>query len=574
MSTRSLQVLSKTRGIGFRSAVVQKSIGYSPFRSFTSTGLRAEESKSEINPSNSNGSKKKKKWGFWRTSWRLTYGSTLLGLTWFGYSIYKTRHPRENQLPPDPSKKTLVILGSGWGSVSLLKKIDTSNYNVVVVSPRNFFLFTPLLPSCTTGTIEHRSIMEPIRGVIRNKQSDVTYYEARATHIDHENRKLTICNEVANREGLPTDERTIDFDYLVIGVGAMNSTFGIPGVQENACFLKEIPDAQKIRKKIMDNIESASFKDLDNENRKRLLHTVVVGGGPTGVEFAAELQDFFSEDLKKWIPEIAKDFKVTLVEALPNVLPSFSKQLIEYTEKAFKAEQISVLTKTMVKKVTNDYIIAEATKPDGTKETIEMPYGLLVWATGNTIRPVIRNLMSRISAQQNSRRGLMVNEYLVVEGTEGIWALGDCTATKYAPTAQVASQQGLYLAGLFNQLARAQELEDEISVLSEKSKAASDDTARRNILSEIETKTRRLRRNKSLLPFEYSHQGSLAYVGSDLAVADLSIWGEGNFASGGRLTYLFWRSAYVSMCFSARNKVLVILDWLKVKVFGRDVSRE
>lgn len=515
---------------------------------------------------------KKKRWGFWRTTWRLTYGSTLLGLTYFGYTIYKTRHPRENQLPPDPSKKTLVILGSGWGSVSLLKKIDTSNYNVVVVSPRNFFLFTPLLPSCTTGTVEHRSIMEPIRGIIRNKQSDVTYYEAHATNIDYENRKLTISDAVASRQGR-TYEKVIDFDYLVIGVGAMNSTFGIPGVQENACFLKEIPDAQKIRKKIMDNIESASFKNLDDENRKRLLHTVVVGGGPTGVEFAAELQDFFEEDLKKWIPEIAKDFKVTLVEALPNVLPSFSKRLIEYTEKTFQAEKISVLTKTMVKKVTENCIIAEVTKPDGSKETIEMPYGLLVWATGNTVRPVIRDLMSRIQAQQNSRRGLLVNEYLVVEGTEGIWALGDCTASKYAPTAQVASQQGSYLAGLFNQLARANELEEEVNKLSERAKKAENED-RKAILSEIEAKTRRLRRTKSLLPFEYSHQGSLAYVGSDLAVADLSIWGESNFASGGRMTYLFWRSAYISMCFSARNKVLVILDWLKVKVFGRDVSRE
>lgn len=511
--------------------------------------------------------------GFWKTTWRVTQFSLLATIAYVGFSIYETRHPPEHQNPPDPSKKTLVILGSGWGSVSLLKKIDSSNYNVIVVSPRNFFLFTPLLPSIPTGTVEHRSIMEPIRSIIRNKQSDVTYYEAHAQTIDHEKRVLTIKDAGAGDDE-PSAFKEIHFDYLVIGVGAQNSTFGIPGVQDNACFLKEIPDAQKIRTKIMDCIESASFKELEDEDRKRLLHTVVVGGGPTGVEFAAELQDFFEEDLKKWVPGIAKDFKVTLVEALPNVLPSFSNQLIDYTEKTLKREKISVLTKTMVKGVTPDTIIAEATKPDGTKETIEMPYGLLVWATGNAVRPIIRDLMSKIPAQANSRRGLLVNEYLVVEGTEGIWALGDCTATKFAPTAQVASQQGSYLGKLFNQLAKANELESDIQELQRQALGATSETEKKALIASAEAKARRLRRTKSLLPFEYSHQGSLAYIGSDRAVADLTLWGQNNIASGGTLTYIFWRSAYVSMCFSMRNKMLVILDWLKVKTFGRDISRE
>lgn len=518
--------------------------------------------------------KKKSNWGFFKTAWRITYMSTLGGIAYCGYSIYNTRHPPMVQAKPDPSKKTLVILGSGWGSVSLLKKIDTSNYNVIVVSPRNFFLFTPLLPSCTTGTVEHRSIMEPIRSIIRNKQADVTYYEARATHIDYENRTVTIHDTSNQDEG--SDEKSaykeLSFDYLVIGVGAQNQTFGIPGVQEYACFLKEIPDAQKIRKKIMDCIESASFKNLEDTERKRILHTVVVGGGPTGVEFAAELQDFFEEDLKKWVPGIAKDFKVTLVEALPNVLPSFSKQLIEYTERAFQQESISVMTQTMVKGVTKDCITAESTRPDGTKETVEMPYGLLVWATGNAVRPLILDLMASIPEQRKSRRGLQVNDYLVVNGTENVWALGDCTATKYAPTAQVAAQQGSYLGGLLNQIAKADTLKNEIQDLE--SKVADKNGDAESLQRQIEIKTRKYRRAKSPLPFAYSHQGSLAYVGMDQAVADLALWPESNFASGGRLTYWFWRSAYISMCFSIRNKVLVSLDWLKVKLFGRDVSRE
>ena len=99
----------------------------------------------------------------------------------------------------------------------------------------------------------------------------------------------------------------------------MLAVSGIQGVRENSCFLKEVNDAQKIRKRIMDCCETATFKDQDPEEVKRLLHMVVVGGGPTGVEFAGELQDFFENDLRKWIPEVADNFHVTLVEALPSV---------------------------------------------------------------------------------------------------------------------------------------------------------------------------------------------------------------------------------------------------------------
>lgn len=109
--------------------------------------------------------------------------------------------------------------------MSLLKKLDTSNYNVIVVSPRNFFLFTPLLPSCPTGTIEHRSIMEPLRYIIRHKQSSVKYYEAEATKIDHARRivKLADLSDVKGE----VSETEVPYDYLVVGVGAENATFGM-----------------------------------------------------------------------------------------------------------------------------------------------------------------------------------------------------------------------------------------------------------------------------------------------------------------------------------------------------------
>ncbi|CAG7992063.1 unnamed protein product [Penicillium salamii] len=512
----------------------------------------------------------KKRFRVLRWAWRLTWLSAI-GLTGtVAYSIFELRSPPD-QSPPDPSKKTLVILGTGWGSVSLLKKLDTENYNVIVVSPRNYFLFTPLLPSCTTGLIEHRSIMEPIRNILRHKKAGVTFYEAEATKIDYEKRVVYISDDSEIKGDISHTE--VPFDMLVIGVGAENATFGIPGVRENSCFLKEVGDAQNIRKRIMDCIETACFKDQTEEEVKRLLHMVVVGGGPTGVEFAGELQDFFNDDLKKWIPEIKDNFQITLVEALPNVLPMFSKQLIDYTESTFKEEAITIRAKTMVKEVTDKHIRAEVTKPDGSKEIETIPYGLLVWATGNAVRSVVRDLMNQLPAQAESRRGLLVNEYLVVNGTENVWAVGDCAIANYAPTAQVAGQEGAFLGRLFNTMAKSETLEKELENLSEAQSAAKGDEARNQIFDEIRERQKQLRRNKQIGPFQYSHQGSLAYIGKERAVADIS-WLSGNIASGGTMTYLFWRSAYLSMCFSTRNRVLVCVDWVKARLFGRDVSRE
>jgi NADH dehydrogenase FAD-containing subunit len=106
----------------------------------------------------------------------------------------------------------------------MLKKLDAENYNVVVISPRNFFLFTPLLPSCTTGTIEHRSIMEPLRNILRHKKAAVKFYEADATKIDHEKKVVYISDDSDIKGDISQTE--VPYDMLVVAVGAMSATFG------------------------------------------------------------------------------------------------------------------------------------------------------------------------------------------------------------------------------------------------------------------------------------------------------------------------------------------------------------
>ncbi|WVF67958.1 hypothetical protein IAT40_002720 [Kwoniella sp. CBS 6097] len=478
----------------------------------------------------------------------------VLVLTATGAFLYVTQQQNSppDQLPVDRTKPTLVVLGSGWGATSFLKSLDTEEFNVVVISPRNYFLFTPLLPSVTVGTLEPRSIIQPTRYITRHKKRKVDVYEAEAQEVDPVKKTVTF-QDLSDIRG-SAGSVTIPYDYLVYAVGCENQTFGIKGVPEHACFLKELGDADKIRTKLMDCIETAAFRDQPQSEIDRLMHMVVVGGGPTGVEYAGELHDFLIDDLKKWYPEVADRLRITLIEALPNVLPAFSKQLIQYTESTFAENKIDVLTRTMVKDVKEQAVVVQ----DANKEIREIPYGLLVWATGNTSRQITRDLMNKLASVQTQRRGLVVDDYLSLLGGDGIYAIGDCTATSYAPTAQVASQQGIYLASIFQKLGQKAKLERHLNEL----RATSADP------SEIEATAKKLSRASKLTPFHYSHQGSLAYIGSEKAIADLPLF-NGNVASGGGAAMLFWRSAYISTLYSVRNRTLVLADWLKVKIFGR-----
>ncbi|OBZ77511.1 External alternative NADH-ubiquinone oxidoreductase, mitochondrial [Grifola frondosa] len=499
----------------------------------------------------------------WKRFLQITGSVTLFtvasGVTFY-YLARKDRTPGI-QLPHDPTKKTLVILGSGWGATSLLNSLDTADYNVIVISPKNYFLFTPLLPSVAVGTLNPRSIIQPTRYVTRHKSRQVAVIEASATEVDPERKTVTFA-DTSEIQGL-VSTTTVPYDYLVFAVGAEVQTFNIPGVRENACFMKELEDAEKMQRRFLDCLESAAFPGQSQAEINRLLHMVVVGGGPTGIELSGELHDFLEEDLKSWFPELANSVHITLVEALPSVLPSFSKQLIDYTESTFKAAKIDILTKTMVKEVREKSVILQ--KPD--KSIVEVPCGLVVWAAGNKLRQVTRDLMDKLPEHQTNKRGITVDDCLRMVGTNGsIFAIGDCSATSYAPTAQVASQEGSYLARILGQIAKKDELELRLQTLQNQPETEESKT-------EIDSVAKRLVKLEKLRPFRYSHQGSLAYIGSDRAIADLPFF-NGNLATGGVATYLFWRSAYISTLFSLRNRTLVATDWLKVKLFGRDVSRE
>ncbi|KAL8152315.1 hypothetical protein V2J09_010075 [Rumex salicifolius] len=319
-------------------------------------------------------------------------------------------------------KKKIVVLGTGWAATSFLKNLKSPDYDVQIISPRNFFAFTPLLPSVTCGTVEPRSIVEPIRNIVKRKKFNAHFWEAECLSIDPANKKV-YCRSNAGTTLNSQQEFAVDYDYLVIAVGARVNTFNIPGVEQNAHFLKEVEDAQKIRRSVIDCFEKANLPSLSDEERKRLLHFVVVGGGPTGVEFAAELHDFVNEDIVRLYPSVKDQVKITLLEATDHILNMFDKRITTFAEEKFRRDGIDLKTGSMVVNVSKKEI---ATKEIKTGETSSLPYGMVVWSTGIGTRPMIMDFMKQIG--QTSRRVLATDEWLRVDGCDNIYALGD-TAT-------------------------------------------------------------------------------------------------------------------------------------------------
>jgi NADH:ubiquinone reductase (non-electrogenic) len=404
-------------------------------------------------------------------------------------------------------KKKLIILGSGFAAYGVIKKIDLDLYDVVNISPRNHFLFTPLLPSTTVGTIAFRSIIEPMRSLKK-----IRFFMGECLGIDFDNKKVKCIDKDSG------EEFEFGYDYLVIGVGEITNTFGIENVAEYAYYLRELSDARKIRVKIIDCFEDANLPGLTEEEIRGKLRFVICGGGPTGVEFAAELNDLIEDDIKKKYPELMKYTEIILVDAAEKILSSFSKKLSEYTMKVFNRAKIQLKMNSIVTGVEKDYI----TLKDGT----EIKYSMLIWAAGNAPLPFIKET----PFERDKRGKIITDQYFRIPGYDDIFAIGDCSEIKDTPlpaTAQVAQSEGYFLGKFLNRKAKGKESK----------------------------------------PFRFKDLGMMAYIGSNKALADTP-----QFKGSGFNTWLFWRSAYLTKLVGLRNKIHVLFDWIMTSIFGRDLS--
>lgn len=403
----------------------------------------------------------------------------------------------------------LLVLGSGFGGFSLLSRIRPRDWVATLLSPRNYFLFTPLLPSAASGSVEFRSILEPSRRRLRG----VHVIEGSAESIDWESRQVHCVGAVGG------ERFKLPYDLLVIAVGAAVGDYGVPGVREHALKLASVEDARAVRRGVLEQFARAEIPGLTPEEVRQRLTFVVCGGGPTGVEIAAEIDDLIDEELRHSYPELAPMARVVLVEALERLLTSFDEALSDYTKRHFLRVGIEVRTQAKVQSIERDRVVLAGGEV--------IPCGLVLWAGGNAPVPLIASLGLPLD-----RRGrLVVDDHLRIPGKEGAYALGDCAAVGVPPlpaTAQVAQQQGKYLAGALASLREGGYVE----------------------------------------PFRFKASGMLAYIGGGEALADLP-----QVKWSGRGAWLFWRSVYLTKLVSPANKIKVLFDWVKARLFGRDLSR-
>lgn len=423
-----------------------------------------------------------------------------------------------------------MILGTGWASFRVVKDLDCKKYDVAVISPRNHLLFTPMLASSALGTVNQRSICQPIRPLVASKQAK--YYESRAISIDKEG-KTVLC-----RTNLGA-EYQIPYDKLIVGVGYQPNDFNIPGVKEHALFMKETADATVFKDHILERLEEASYISvLDNdatvseaeaEKMRELLTFVVIGGGPTGVELAGELTDFLFNDGMKQYGHLKPYIKVHMITY--DVLNMFDQELQTYAINHLQKKQgIEIHTGAFVQKVEANTVHVKIGST-----TTSMKYGTLVWCAGIKPHGFVKDLNLTMNAKNTQ---ILTTRELLVKGEKDIYAIGDCATIDdyFLPqTAQVANQQGQYLAASLNS-----------------ANLDADDA------------------DDAIKPFQFHNKGMLAYLGGQNALmAKVPVLSK----LTGFVAFLGWRFTYWFLQLSFRNRYMLATDWLRTLCFGRDVTR-
>ncbi|KAK4190078.1 putative external mitochondrial NADH-ubiquinone oxidoreductase 1 precursor, partial [Podospora australis] len=477
-------------------------------------------------------------------------------------------------------KERVVILGSGWAGYSVAKTLDPAKYERVVISPRPYFVFTPLLASTSVGTLEFRTILEPVRRL----NGKVDFYQGWADDIDFDRKLIRVetnaAEEAASKTVVPPpggqitvrakgDPIDIRYDKLVIACGAYSQTFGIEGVREHVHFLRDIGDARRIRLRVLSLFEQCAYPKgsdhLTDNDKRSLLHFAIVGGGPTGIEWAAELHDFIHEDIAHMFPDLLQYVSITVYDVAPKVLPMFDQALASYAMAHFGRQNISIKTQHHLQRIR--LADGELGRRHGALKIKiaeygdkEVDAGMIVWSTGLMANPLIAQLASKevISSGPNPRSGdpkeiltrhlvrdprsgsLVTDEHMRVQVyedaeqkkkgiLEDVFVVGDCGVIEKNPlpkTAQVASQQALYLAKTLNNEAVGKK------------------------------------------GFKFRNWGTMTYLGGWKAIHQSK---ADNLR--GWLAWVLWRGAYLTKAMSWRNKILVPVYWMISWIFGRGISR-
>tara|TARA_R110002111_G_scaffold140033_9_gene205961 strand:+ start:4590 stop:5912 length:1323 start_codon:yes stop_codon:yes gene_type:complete len=399
---------------------------------------------------------------------------------------------------PNLSLPRIVVIGAGFAGLKLARKLKNKNYQVILLDKNNYHQFQPLFYQVATAGLEPSAISFPLRKVFHNTPN-VTFRMAEAQRIDQEKNRVF------------TDIGYIDYDYLILAMGADTNYFGMKNIMENSIPMKSVSEALFIRNKIISNYERA-INIADLEKRKSLMNVVIVGGGPTGVELAGAMAELRNKVFPKDYPQLNFDnMKVVLIEMGPSLLAGMSASSGQKAKEYLESLKVDVLLNTAVENYDGLNVIINGEE--------KLKTNTLLWAAG-----IAPNGIEGIVDTQKFKNGrLLVNEYNLVHNSKNIYALGDLCLQQlpdypkgHPQVAQVAIQQADNLAN--------------------------------NFLGQL----------KGIAPkaFRYKDLGSMATVGRKLAVVDLPF-----IKFQGVLAWLTWLFVHLMAILGVKNRIFIFLDW-------------
>ena len=411
------------------------------------------------------------------------------------------------------ARTRIVILGGGFGGIYAALRFEKAlargaALEVTLVNRENFFLFTPMLHEVAASDLDITDIVSPIRTLLRR----VKFVQGEVEAIDLEARRVTVSH------GGDAHGHELDYDHLVIGLGAITNFYDLPGVEARALTMKSLGDAIALRNRLIECLEEADPECC--RVKVPLLTFVVAGGGFAGVETVAAVNDFVREALRFYPNLTEAQVRVVLVHDGPVILPELGERLGAYAQRKLTERKVDIRVNTKIAGMSEIGVKLG----DGTA----IPANTLVWTAGTAPNPLLAALPC-----QKERGRLVANAFMEVPGWPGVWALGDCaviqdprTGRPYPPTAQHALRQGRVLAD--------------------------------NILATIGGGQKKA--------FAFKTIGLLASIGRRTGVAQ--ILGV-NFS--GFVAWWLWRTIYLSKLPRLEKKVRVALDWLLDIVFSKDL---
>jgi NADH dehydrogenase len=422
----------------------------------------------------------------------------------------------------------VMILGGGFGGVAtaqelekLVPKLDRP-VDVTLISQSNYLLFVPMLPSAAAASVELTHILSPLREILRRTRIRIETVES----IDLAAKTVTTTQTSTHRE------QVLPWDHLVIALGSVVNLARMPGVAQHGLPIKTIGDALQIRNRALEMLEGAE-NATSTEDRRRMLTFVVAGGGYSGVEIAAEINDYVREAERESYPVIQPgDVRVILLHSGRRILPEISESLALFAHRKLTAHGVEVRLGARLASATADHVTLESGERIDTHT--------LIVAIGASPNPVIQQLgvpleNGRITVDETMRLldGLADASSRLTNGSS-VWALGDCAAVPHPktgkpspPTAQFALRQGTAVG--------------------------------KNIAAVIA--------GRQPKRFSFTGLGEMVSLGHGAAVAELF----GRIKLAGPLAWVMWRTFYLMRLPSFSRKLRVWLDWNLDLLFCRDL---